>query len=176
MTLAWDPPSDGVTVGYVVYYGQAPQTYTWQQDVGFVTGYTVQNLQPGAYYFAVRAKDSAGTLSDPSNEVATTVAAATITALSLVANVVSPQQVGTYVTWTAIASGGLTPYQFRWWQTKGTTTTLLRDWQAVSTLMWSPTIGDYMVTVDGRSAGGSAVELSQSVPFAIKKCSGRSCK
>jgi predicted phage tail protein len=53
--LAWDPPSDGVTVGYLVWYGTTPGTYTQSIDVATTTSYTVGNLADGTtYYLAVQ--------------------------------------------------------------------------------------------------------------------------
>src|SRR5689334_18091533 len=65
LTLAWDPPSDGITTGYIVLYGTAPHTYSQQVDVGNTTSYVVKNLLDGTtYYFAVRAYDATGATSD----------------------------------------------------------------------------------------------------------------
>ena len=70
LTLAWDPPTDGVTTGYMIYVGTASQSYTQEINVGFVTSYVVTGLSAGVtYYFAVRAYDTSGALSAASNEV-----------------------------------------------------------------------------------------------------------
>jgi hypothetical protein len=70
LTLAWDPPSDGVTTGYVIYYGTASHSYSQQVNVGFVTSYTVTGLAAATtYYFIVRAYDATGAFSDPSGEI-----------------------------------------------------------------------------------------------------------
>ena len=75
VTLAWNPATDGVTTGYIVYYGTAPQAYTQQIDVGNVTTFVFTGLQDGTtYYFAVRAYDAIGNLSDASAEVSETTA------------------------------------------------------------------------------------------------------
>lgn len=178
VTLAWDAPTDGMTTGYVIAYGFAPGSYGQQQDVGFVTQAAVSGLAAGTHYFVVRAYDAEGDLSDPSNEVSATIAAPTITSVSLSSNVPSPQQVGLFVTWTAGAAGGVSPYQFQFWSQKtGSGWVLGRDWSTLNTWSWSPTIGDYLVRVDARSAGGVASELSQSAPFSIvKKCNGHNCR
>ncbi len=70
LTLAWDPPVDGVTTGYIIYFGPEAQSPMWQVNVGNVTSYTVGGLASGGtYYFVVRAYDSGGTLSPPSMQV-----------------------------------------------------------------------------------------------------------
>jgi hypothetical protein len=168
VTLGWDPATDGITSGYVVAYGTSPGAYTQQQDVGFVTSAVVSGLVASPYYFAVRAYDATGTLSDYSNEVTTTITGPAITAVSLTSNVASPQQVGFYVTWTAAASGGIAPYQFQFWSQKtGGAWVLGRDWSPVNTWTAAPSIGVYTIRVDAKSAGSLAPELSQSMPFTI---------
>src|SRR5215470_3062585 len=64
VSLVWDQPSDGITIGYVLQYGTAPRSYSQRIDVGSATSYTVHGLLDGTtYYFAVRAYTVSGTLS-----------------------------------------------------------------------------------------------------------------
>ncbi len=73
--LAWDPVSNPLLVGYMVYYGPAAGSYTSSVDVGNTTSYTVTGLTEGAtYHFAVTAYDAAHTQSGYSNDVGATVA------------------------------------------------------------------------------------------------------
>ena len=72
VTLVWDPNPEPDVTGYVVYAGTQPGVYTASQDVGLQTQ-RVMTLQPGTYYFVVRAYNAAG-LSDPSAEVSVTIA------------------------------------------------------------------------------------------------------
>ena len=72
--LTWSPNTDAVA-GYKVYSGTASQTYGTPVDVGNVTTFTMTGLQPGTYYFAVTAYNSARVESGRSNEVAKLVAA-----------------------------------------------------------------------------------------------------
>jgi hypothetical protein len=69
--LAWDPPSDSITVAYVVQHGTASGRYSTSLSVGLgITTVVVPNLTPGQrYYFIVRAIDLKGILSGASNEV-----------------------------------------------------------------------------------------------------------
>src|SRR5262249_29570569 len=70
VTVAWDAPTDGITTGIILYYGTTSGSYTQQIDVGATTQYTVTGLVAGTtYYFAVRAYDASGNLSDYSAEV-----------------------------------------------------------------------------------------------------------
>lgn len=182
VTLAWDPPVDGLTTGYVVAYGTTSTVYETTIDVGFVTEATIEGLQEDStYYFAVQAYAADGRVSGYSNEVAQAVSPPpppVLTALALSANVPSPQQVGFYITWTASASGGVTPYQFQWsWAKNGGAWTLARAWDPAPLWTWAPSVGDYQIRVEARSAGGTAAELSQTMPFTIvKKCNGRNCR
>jgi hypothetical protein len=64
LTVAWDPPTDGVTKGYIVLYGTSPGNYTTRVDVGFVTQRQISGLADGTtYYFGVQAYSSTGELS-----------------------------------------------------------------------------------------------------------------
>jgi hypothetical protein len=74
-TLAWNAPvtnTDGTPLtdlaGHKIYYGTSSGNYTSVIDVGNVTTYTVTNLSPGAYYFAVTSYDTSGIESTYSNE------------------------------------------------------------------------------------------------------------
>jgi Fibronectin type III domain len=174
LTLAWDPPSDGITAGYTLLYGTSSGSYPWQINIGMVTSYTVLNLSPGTnYYFVVRAYDAAGAISGPSVEVSATTPSSTasqVTALTLTSNLVSPQLLGTSVGWSSAAAGGVPPYQFQWAVFHSSSWTSW-PWSTTSTWTWTPTAAgtDYQVRVAVRSAGnGSATgEMSQSAPFTI---------
>jgi hypothetical protein len=63
------PPVDG----YRVHYGTQPGVYTTHANAGNVTSWTVQNLQPGTYYFSVTAIKKGHAESAFSNEVSKTI-------------------------------------------------------------------------------------------------------
>jgi hypothetical protein len=67
--LTWNANTDAVA-GYNVYFGTTSHTYGTPVDVGNLTTYTVTSLNPGTYYFAVKAYNSGRTESGFSNEVA----------------------------------------------------------------------------------------------------------
>jgi hypothetical protein len=74
LTLQWDPPVDGRTSGYVVFYGPAPGVYAGARDVGFVTAVPLPPLPVGTTYcFSVQAYNAAGEVSEPSDAVCRTV-------------------------------------------------------------------------------------------------------
>jgi fibronectin type 3 domain-containing protein len=73
VTLAWDPSPSVSVVGYRLYYGTSPRTYTYSIDAGPSTTVTLSNLLRGTtYYMAVTAYDSFGLESEFSEEVAYT--------------------------------------------------------------------------------------------------------
>ncbi len=69
--LAWDPAPNQANVSYEIQLGTSSGKYTAVRQVGIgVTMQEVTGLTPGTrYYFVVRAVDSAGVRSGPSNEV-----------------------------------------------------------------------------------------------------------
>ena len=69
ITAEWDPSPDPEVVGYIIDYGQSPESYTAQIDVGNVTTVTLWGLEVGqTYYLAARSYTTTGVLSDYSNE------------------------------------------------------------------------------------------------------------
>jgi Fibronectin type III domain len=174
LTLAWDPPTDGLTTGYVLSFGGAPSTYAQQVDVGFATSYTISGLNDGStYYFVVRAYDASGNLSALSAEVSATITPSVppaVTSVALSSNVPSPVVLGTTVNWLSTASGGVAPYQFQWGLYNAGTWTQW-PWSSASTWSWTPSTAgsDYQISVAVRSSGSTSTtgELSQSVPFAV---------
>ena len=79
-TLSWDAPTtntDGTELtdltGYKVYYGTSSGVYDNVIDVADVTTYTLTDIAPATYYFAVTAYDELGNESDYSNEVSKTI-------------------------------------------------------------------------------------------------------
>ena len=82
VALSWQPPtenSDGTALmdltGYKIHYGSASRNYsdTVQLTNPGLTGYVVQNLPSGKYYFAVSAYNATGKESSLSGEVSTQV-------------------------------------------------------------------------------------------------------
>lgn len=170
LTLAWDPPSEGVVAGYIISYGTVSRAYSLQANVGNTTSYTLNGLSVGTtYYFVVSAYDATGRTSAPSAEISVRIAPPVVTALSLTASVPPPQVAGTSVTWRAVASGGVAPYQFQWsLYTDGKWT--VNPWTTASAWTWKPSApGAYQVRVAVRSSGSSSTagEMVQSVPFTV---------
>jgi len=178
LTLAWDAATGSSTVGYRLAYGTTSHTYPNQIDVGNVTEYTVYGLSFGQqYYFAVRAYDATGQLSEYSNEVAGIVfhIAQPLT-VGMSATLASPQPAGSTVVWTALSSGGTPPYFYRWGVFDGARWSVMTRWQTAATFTWSPPVaGDYVVHVWTRSGLATSDEATTtSTPFAItKRCAAK---
>ena len=157
VTLAWNPNPEPDITGYRVSYGTTSGQYTTSVDVGNTTSYTVTNLFAGqTYYFAVQAYNAAGT-SPYSNEVSATLTSP-LTVTNLTANRTSPQPAGTTITFSATASGGTPPYQYKWWIVSGTTQTVGSNWSTNSSFAWTPTSANpnYTIRVWARNASSTA--------------------
>ena len=76
LRVAWDASADSNVVGYNVAYGTTSGLYNQSVNAGNSTSATVPSLTPNTtYYFVVKAYNSIGLESLPSNEVAVTTAA-----------------------------------------------------------------------------------------------------
>ena len=78
--------------------------------------------------------------------------------VTLTADKTPPQVVGTTVTWTATATGGTAPLQYKWFVANGGAAAVVaQDWSASTTYAWTPTAaGASQVGVWVRSAGATA--------------------
>ncbi len=67
--LTWSANTESDLAGYRLRYGTASGVYTLTTDLGKVTSYDIQGLDPTkTYYFVLHAFDYAGNVSLPSNE------------------------------------------------------------------------------------------------------------
>jgi hypothetical protein len=89
-TLSWNPPTrntDGTPLtdlaGFKIYYGISSGNYTQVVNAGYVTTYTVNNLNSGTYYFVATAYDTSGNESGYSNQVSKTISGGTSQQYSL---------------------------------------------------------------------------------------------
>lgn len=97
---------------------------------------------------------------------------ASVTAATLTPSLASPRPDGTTVRWTASASGGQAPYEYRWDVYDGSVWTTLMDWTASNTFDWTPfgPSDRYQVAVRVRSAGNSgAAEFSAVQSYVITR-------
>lgn len=157
VTLAWDPNSEPDIAGYKLSYGTTSGQYTTTVDVGHVTTHTLTNLAGGVtYYFVLQAYNASGT-SPYSNEVSVTTFLP-LSVTNLTANRASPQPPNTTITFSATASGGIAPYQYKWWIITGNTQTIGSGWSTSSSFAWTPTVANsnYTIRVWARNALSTA--------------------
>ncbi|HEU4758658.1 MAG TPA: PQQ-dependent sugar dehydrogenase, partial [Dehalococcoidia bacterium] len=157
--------------------GVAPLQYRfWRFDVAtntwtMVRDYTTSNTflwatssaDVGQHKFGVWVRSAGSTAAYESylGTAVFTITAATATATSLTANVTFPVAAGTQVTWTATATGGSAPLQYRFWRfdVATGTWTMVRDYTTSNTFLWATTaadVGQHKFGVWVRSAGSTA--------------------
>lgn len=74
------------------------------------------------------------------------------------ANVPSPQLLGSSITFSASAAGGVGPYQYKWLTSNGSGWTVVQSWSTSNTFVWTPAVASssYSVGVWVRSATSTA--------------------
>jgi hypothetical protein len=169
------PQASGSTVTFTAAAsgGRAPYQFKWWvydgttwtplQNWSTSATFTWRPTSPGSYLVAVWGRNN-GVTADASQamaQVAYTITNApapqALAITSLTSSVASPQTSGTTVTFTAAATGGQAPYQFKWWVHDGAAWTVAQNWSASATLTWRPTTaGSYLVAVWGRNSGVEA--------------------
>jgi hypothetical protein len=181
------PQAPGTTINFTAFAsgGMAPYQYQWWlypgsgpstllQDWGasstFAWTPTVAN---GNYDIVVNVRSAGDTSSSEagSGYFFPILGGGGITTLILTPDKTAVQMPNTTVNWTATATGGTTPYQFKWWQcTSSGPCTVLRDWATSNTLAWTPTAtGNYTIYAFARSAdnNGFYQEQYRYVQFSI---------
>lgn len=178
------PPGTTITWTARVSGGVAPQQYKWWVFDG--TAWTIARNWSTSATFAwtptldmpgarvgVWARSAGSTTDAPEATQSAPFAIVTprVTAVGVTSNVAAPQPPGTTITFTASATGGTAPQQFKWWVFDGATWTVAMDWSTSATFAWTPPAGlsGARVGVWARSAGSSAdaAEAAVSIPFAI---------
>jgi hypothetical protein len=147
----WFVSPDGVT-WTILQNWSASNTYTWTPTVAnsaFRVGVWVRSANNTAD--AYDNPQSNGSIAFPVNP------ATQLTLTGLTSNLPSGQPVGTPITFTASASGGFAPYQYKWFVSDGKTWKEMQDWSSSNTWTWTPTSagGNTRVAVWVRSAGST---------------------
>jgi N-acetylmuramoyl-L-alanine amidase len=100
----------------------------------------------------------------------------TITDLSLTANKIAPQPVGTTITFSADPTGGIAPQEYKWLMHNGDAWTAISGWSTSTTFNWTPTVANsqYRIGVWVRSSGNTtdAGEKTSSMDFPIGTSAG----
>lgn len=172
VTLTWAPNPEPDIAGYVVYYGTSSGLYSTSVDVGSQTSF--QFVEPDSttrYYFAVSAYNVSGARSELSAEVSTDPTSLQLTGVS--SSLPAPQAAGTSIVFSAATSGALTPPEYKWLVSDGSTWTTQQSWSTSNTFTWKPSVANanYTVAVWVRN-GGSTIDspspsLTAYIPFQI---------
>src|SRR4029453_4711726 len=108
---------------------------------------------------------------EASTEFPFAITAPTPLQVGLTANVQPPQVAGTAITFTAAATGGVAPHQYKWGVFDGVLWVVVQDWSTANTFLWRPTAANaaYVIAVWARSATTTTdtEEASALLPFAI---------
>jgi probable HAF family extracellular repeat protein len=148
------------------------------QDWSASASFTWTPSTPNASYTITVAARSAGNTQDVPESVATmafpiqaAVPVSRVSSVTLTANKRAPEKAGTSVTFTASATAGAAPVEFKFRVFDGTAWTVARDWSTMATFSWTPTAPNsaYRVSVWARSSGvtADAPEASAEMAFAI---------
>lgn len=106
----------------------------------------------------VRSGGNTADAAEVSSEMPFPIEGSRVSSVSLSANRVAPQAAGTSIQWTATASGGAAPHQFKWWVHDGAAWAQIGDWTGSNTYAWTPAAaGGYRVAVWVRGAGSAVV-------------------
>lgn len=152
---------------------------TWSNDRGGsgsasgTTSWSVASiaLQSGANNITITARDAAG---NQASDLLTVTASFTSSALQFVGITTSkpsPLALNAPATFTAAASGGTAPYQYKWTLFDGTSWNMVQQWTSNASYSWTPTVAKttYQIAVWIRSAGNTqdAPEVYGIIPFTV---------
>ncbi len=170
------PQPPGTTIGLTATAtgGTAPLQYQWRlhNDVRWtmLTDWSTSNTfnwtpstANAKYKLSVGVRSAGRTTDEASVNLSfpvsgtTTSAPAKVSAVGLAANKVAPQAPSTTITFSAIPSGGTSPFQYQWRVFNGSSWTT-GSWTTSSTYTWTPSTANssYRVEVSARSAGNTA--------------------
>jgi len=167
---ATDSGRGGTGIASVTVNGQSANGGSVLGD-GTVNWSRSLTLASGGNTITVEARDGTGNVSMQQITLNRSGSIGPLTITGLTSNLASPQATGTTITFTATASGGQAPYQYKWWVFNGSTWTMVRDWSTTATYTWTPTQvnANYRVGIWARSATTTADTnaVNLSVPFTV---------
>jgi hypothetical protein len=155
-SYTWTPPQPGTTYRVGIWARDATTTAN-VSSVNYSVGFTI-----------VGAAAAPAPTASESTQSSSTASGLRITGLT--SNLSSPSSMERTVTFTASASGGSGPYQYKWFVFDGTSWTMVRNWSTTATLAWRPTApGAYRIGIWARDATTAAdtSALNFSVPYIV---------
>jgi probable HAF family extracellular repeat protein len=133
----------------------------WSTAASFTWTPAIANA---SYYVAVVAR-GAGNTTDAFEQAAgmSFSIVSGMTGVTLTASLGASQLPGTAITFTAAATGGAAPIQFKWLLYDGTTWTVLQGWSPAASFTWTPSTANasYYIAVVARSAGNTTDQFEQ---------------
>lgn len=164
--------------------GAAPVQFKWSvhdgsvsttaQDWGTSSTFAWTPMTASAAYQVRVSARSAGNEADVPESTTTMafpIAMEPVSAVTLTASRTAPQLPGALVMFTAAATDGVPPVEFKWFVSDGVSSIVVQDWSTTATFAWTPVTANasYSVTVWARNAGASAdvPEQTATMPFAI---------
>jgi hypothetical protein len=177
------PRAPGTTVTFTAAAsgGQGPYQYQWSVYNGttwtVVRAWSTNSVYAWtptvayAYQVKVQARSSWNTWGAERETTMPYYIGAVVTAATITPNLSSPRPRNTTIRWTASASGGEAPYEYRWTVWNGSVWTLMGGWSTSNIFDWTPTSANanYKVGVAVRSAWNEGQgELTVSKAFVIQ--------
>ena len=140
---------------------QTAGTWDLLRDYGPSNQIAATAEEIGTYYIQlwVRSKGFPGSQQAAANSASCSVVTPPVTVTSVSPSPASPVAAGTPVTWTAMATGGTAPLQYRFLlqNTDTKAWTILQEYSADNTADWAtPAAGNFLMQVWVRSAGSAA--------------------
>jgi hypothetical protein len=146
-------------------------TTTTVQPWGAGASWALPATQPvGNYTVAVSVRTNAtATTPDATASVAYAITWQPATGVVLAASLASPQLVGTAVTFTAAPTGGTGGYSYQFSVNAGAGNTVVQPWTPTATYALPTTLaaGNYTVTVDVSTNGGTTIDATSTIPYTL---------
>ena len=161
--ITWTATATGgiAPLQYKYWLYDASSGWTMTRDFSTSNTWTWTPAQAGQYAIQVWVRNAGSTANyDAWNGSGyfNITASAPLSVTSLTSSPAVPQPTGTSITWTATATGGIAPLQYKYWLYNAASGwTITRDFSTSNTWTWMPTQpGQYAIQVWVRNAGSTA--------------------